>query len=214
MSSPNKILTIFIGFLTTVIIFVEAGHHGSGSDLATLIAAGLITLMLKEGSASKSGLSLGRHAHGLFLPAAHGLSLESFPYGRSVGFGFPGLHAFNFAPMFGGLRYHLANLDPMALPGPKFNKGMELNLPYGRNFGLYPPLPEMFRQNNKPNPMNDHFDIVRNIIQRERENIAPHHTEPQNEPPFNPENREFFNFDQEDKPPADHRKNQRINQMP
>lgn len=209
MTSPNKILTISIGFLTTLLIIVEAGQHGVSNELATLIAAGLITLLLKEGSTSKSSLSLGRHAHGLMLP--HALSLESFAHPRSIG-GY-GFHAFNFAPMFGGLRYHLAGLDHLPLPGADINKGMDFNLLFGRNYGLYPPLPplpDMFG-NNKQARVNNHFDLVRNIIQRERENNPPHNVDVQNEQlPFNPENRDFYNFDREEKPTAERRK-QRIN---
>lgn len=208
MTSPNKILTISIGFLTTLLIIVEAGQHGSDNELATLIAAGLITLLLKEGSASRKSLSLARHAHGLMLP--HAINLESFAHPRSIG-GF-GFHAFNFAPMFGGLRYHLAGLDHIPLPAPDFNKGMDFNVPFGRNYGLYPPLPplpDMFA-NNKQFRINNHFDLVRNILQRERENNAPHNVEVQNEQlPFNPENRDFYNFDREEKPQPESRK-QRI----
>lgn len=211
MTSSNKVLTISIGFLTTLLIIVEAGHHGSSDELATLIAAGLITLLLKQGSSTRSSLSLAKHAHGFMLP--HALSLETFAHPRNIGFGF---HAFNFAPMFGGLRYHLATLDHMPIPGAEFNKGMDFNVPFARNYGLYPPLPplpalpDMFT-NNKQSRVNNHFDIVRNILQRERENNPPLNVEVQNEQPhFNPENRDFFNFDQEEKPQPEGRK-QRVN---
>lgn len=205
MASSNKIVIFCLLLTATLLIVVESGHnHGQSSQLATLIAAGLVAVLLREGAAGRSrAAALARHSHGLMVHPFYGGNFGGFAHPRSAdAFG---VQAFNFAPMFGGLRYNLGSLDNFMYPGIEASQlAADINPSLARNIGLFPPLPDMIA-NNKPGRLDNNFDALRPILHRERQHNPALPMDDRNGLPYGPDNRDFFNFHPDTKPHVEKR---------